>query len=537
MDREAQDLTPSELPPQLAAVLAALLCAATVTAVAWWWANGPSATPASQAQLSAQPSLFVGWQKPDVALLLSGEAHGYLQPCGCSHPQKGGLARRYNFLESLRKKGWPVVAVDLGNLPQPGQPQSMLKYITAMKALKIMDYTAVTFGELEMRMPLVDALAETALNQLSPPVVTANLDLNRPGDVYVPMVTTCLVGGQGKGPCVGVTALVGPSVEKTIAGKDPTIKFDHQTDQVLRKTLGGLAKQKLDLVVLLYQGTQKEASRCAEFCAREQATNPTFPRVDVILCLDVADEPSGVARQVGNSMIVSVGHKGRYVGVVGAYRTNKPGQPWALRYQLVPMGEELETPRGLQNPVNVLMEDYAATVKKDLYLAKYPRKKHPVQLQFPTSEYVGSERCADCHEHAFNVWSNKKSKHHAHAYDSLVKAQRPSNRQFDGECVVCHTVGFGYESGFNSARALQKKVPLEGVGCESCHGPGSAHAKNPNNRELRALMNPWKAEPNLKKRLNLIDRTCVQCHDIDNDVHWNFEKNWPKIAHPTPKKK
>ena len=31
-----------------------------------------------------------------VALLLSGESHGYLQPCGCSEPQKGGLARRYN---------------------------------------------------------------------------------------------------------------------------------------------------------------------------------------------------------------------------------------------------------------------------------------------------------------------------------------------------------------------------------------------------------------------------------------------------------
>src|SRR5262245_56177995 len=68
------------------------------------------------------PPLFQGWGKnPDVVIVVSGEMHGYLQPCGCSRPQKGGLARRYNFIESLRKK-WPVVAGDLGDLPQASGP-------------------------------------------------------------------------------------------------------------------------------------------------------------------------------------------------------------------------------------------------------------------------------------------------------------------------------------------------------------------------------------------------------------------------------
>src|SRR5262245_1175096 len=37
---------------------------------------------------------FVGWDKPrppDLAIVISGQTHGYLQPCGCSYPQKGGL--------------------------------------------------------------------------------------------------------------------------------------------------------------------------------------------------------------------------------------------------------------------------------------------------------------------------------------------------------------------------------------------------------------------------------------------------------------
>ena len=45
-------------------------------------------------------------------------------------------------------------------------------------------------------------------------------------------------------------------------------------------------------------------------------------------------------------MVVSVGHKGRYVGVVGVWKTNKPAQPYELKYQLVELGEEFVTPKG-----------------------------------------------------------------------------------------------------------------------------------------------------------------------------------------------
>src|SRR5262249_15321878 len=70
---------------------------------------------------SAVFPIFVGWDKPrppDLAIVISGQTHGYLQPCGCSYPQKGGLARRYNFMQTLKDKGWPVTAVDLGDIAQ-----------------------------------------------------------------------------------------------------------------------------------------------------------------------------------------------------------------------------------------------------------------------------------------------------------------------------------------------------------------------------------------------------------------------------------
>jgi hypothetical protein len=154
---------------------------------------------------------------------------------------------------------------------------------------------------------------------------------------------------------------------------------------------------------------------------------------------------------------------------------------------------------------------------------------------FKGATYVGSAKCQRCHKPAFQVWTNTP---HAHAYDDLVnKPKRPSLREFDGECVVCHVTGFGVKTGFTNANAT---AHLKQVGCESCHGPGSDHIQNKNNKEIRALMNPWRAKPNetpgeLKERTNRIDQTCQKCHDTDNDVTWDFVKKWPRIVHPEPR--
>ena len=65
-------------------------------------------------------------------------------------------------------------------------------------------------------------------------------------------------------------------------------------------------------------------------------------------------------------------------------------------------------------------------------------------------------------------------------------------RNLDGECVVCHTVGFGSRTGYED----EVKTPfLKHVGCESCHGPGSGHMSAPRNAELLKLASPWKQNP------------------------------------------
>src|ERR1041385_4895052 len=76
---------------------------------------GTSADPVPVPAPSVDFKTWPSDRKPDLVLFLTGQTYGYLSPCGCSRPQKGGLERRANLIESLRAKGWEVVGVDLGD--------------------------------------------------------------------------------------------------------------------------------------------------------------------------------------------------------------------------------------------------------------------------------------------------------------------------------------------------------------------------------------------------------------------------------------
>lgn len=489
--------------------------------------QAPQSEAKAEPSGSGLPRLFHSWprdKKPDVVLLISGEVHGYMQPCGCSEPQFGGLERRYNFLQDLRTRGWPVVAVDVGDVAQHFSPQDLLKYKFTMEAMRQLGYTAAGIGWNETRLPLIDGLAEVALNPPSSRVVCANL-LDR--EVHFPqMVAFWEVAAREGIPTVGVIGVVAPSVARLV--KDPDVKFG-PIAEALQRELPKIQAKNPEILVLLCEGSAEEA--------RDYARQ--FPQFQVVVCLNPETEPPAKPEMVGPTMIVTVGHKGRYVGAVGAYRTGRAKQSLEFHYELVSLGPEYKTPPGkdADNPALELLERYAAEVKKRNYLAVYKRILHPIQQEpkYKAAKYVGSERCKKCHEESYKVW---KDSPHSHAYASLEKATRPGLRQYDGECVVCHVTGFGHDLGFTD----EVTTPLlKNNGCENCHGPASLHVKNPQDLTLNALMNPFKTPPNETPeqktvRINRLDQSCQKCHDPDNDVHWKIDK-WTTghIEHKEPK--
>jgi hypothetical protein len=507
--------------------------------------------------------MFVGWNKPppDLAIVVSGEMHGYLQPCGCSRPQKGGLARRYNFIESLRKK-WPVAAVDLGDVAQSSGPQQRLKYVVAMKSLKLMGYQAVGIGKNEFLMPLTDALAHYSINEPEPRPLAANLIKTDPKELFHDLNVRkgeLFMAGPFK---VGVLGAIGTNtaaaVQKSLPPNEKDIRFlDHQ--QILPGLLKHLGAKKNDLGILLYQGSESEAASDAVLLHKAHLANPAVAPVQIIVCSSEDSEPPAFPKRVPgapDTLIVTTGHKGRYVGVVGVW---KKGAGVELKYQLVPIDPEYQTKPGEKNnPVSELIQKYAEEVRDGNYLARFPRDNHEVQTVHKNARYVGSKRCGDCHEHAFKVW---QASEHAKAFQRLVAEKNPSLRQYDGECVACHTVGYKHHTGYYdpppgaNAQQIQKhNLKLQDVGCESCHGPASNHVDNVDDKTIYPIINPYRpsekelnpATPVAEKgalrnrRMSIIERRlCISCHDMENDVHWGeipFAKKWEQIAHPTPKK-
>lgn len=533
--------------------------------------------PAKEPSVGAIP-LFAGWPKdtkPDAVIVLSGQTFGFVQPCGCSRPQMGGLERRANFMESLRKKGWPVGGVDLGDVYPNRHPlgaagvtlpaeQSLLKYTATMNALREMGYVAVGAGKTEFDAGLLRVVAQYALQKEQPPFTLAGnvvgvadgRPISRasafPGPGPRPMVGLAEVAEIGGVP-VGVVGVVGPSVAKEAVKADPSVEFE-SNKKVLQEAIAGLAAhpKKPRLNVLLYQGSADEA--------RKVATD--WPQFQIILCHADDPEPPQFPTYVdqpggGKAMVVQVGHKGRYVGAVGIFKT---ATGYDLKYQLVPLGEEYLTPDGpaaeKENKALPLLEEYARQVRDRNFLAKITPVPHPAQIQMPKLNltYVGSDRCAGCHAGEHAKWAGTP---HSHALDALEKiARRPGLRNLDAECVVCHTVGFGFKTGYRNA---EDTPALRHVGCESCHGPGSGHISAPRNEALLKLQSPWKQDrtdvlpdlatmekltklspaergqvaipPTQQRVVNAVSQSCMKCHDAENDPHFDLFKYWPKIRH------
>jgi len=551
-----------------------------------------------QPPLGEQPIEYTKWEKPLVALIMTGQMHGYINPCGCSVPQYGGLERRYNFIDSLKIKGWDVVGIDMGELAQNnGIPaQNTLKYELSMKALSSMGYRAVGIGAHEIKLPLGPALAQVwDKNRPMPRPIAMSLAEAAPGKMYdgLNVKPYEIIDLGKKVPKIGVLSMMGPEMREKFKNEE---KFLNNSEE-LPKTLKIFADQGVQINVVLhheyptlpkdFKGIEameildkrkEKAAALVEFCEQERKKNLRIPPVHLMMVLsEVADTPSVMfkVKEGAPAWGIEMGHKGTYIGLLGIYSAKdklKHTVPagdgkHVYRFQIVKMGPEWATPEKFKptHPIVKHAEDYQLQVKQANLLDKAQRVPHYNQVQAQNqpglkARFVGSDRCADCHDHAFKVLEKSA---HGHATKTLEEVKNPGNRHFDPECMKCHTTGFKHPGGYNdpisdlAAWPKNQEAPdakklarhnklMRNVGCESCHGPGSEHEKMPNNQKIRELINPYRPseeEHNLEKqlagnpqnmqlkqqfeslrnhRLNIMGRVlCISCHDEENDAHWN----------------
>jgi len=111
-----------------------------------------------------------------------------------------------------------------------------------------------------------------------------------------------------------------------------------------------------------------------------------------------------------------------------------------------------------------------------------------VPREDPRFTALGSASCRPCHRALYESWTGS-----AHA---LADRKLSSEQKFDADCVRCH--------------APDLVAFEDSVGCEACHGPGSAYA------DLDVMIDPLKSAT---AGLQEPGATCAYCHNPGHDFH------------------
>ncbi|WLD13165.1 multiheme c-type cytochrome [Planctellipticum variicoloris] len=466
----------------------------------------------------AEPKpLLDGWEVPAAALLLTGEQHGYFEPCGCTLGQSGGMTRRASLVRQLEDRGWKVAGLDVGGTLRRARQQDQIKFDTILTALNDLHYEGLAVGVEELRLG-ADFLASKPQNSLA--LLSANVVLFDLPDLGTPRAFKTFTVGNLK---VGVTAVLGDSLKAEVApaGVNTNITIKAPSE-VLPGVIQQLQAEKPQLMVLLSHGSLAEAEALAK----------AYPEFQVVLAAGGPGDPAGRPTKVGETWVIQAGHKGRYVGVLGIYPDATP----QLKFELV----SLDAKRFPDDAkMHERMREYQQRLKdEEIWKKDELLIRHPEGLKF-----VGADRCGECHTKAFAVWKETK---HAHAWDSLIKGHaRPEDKDYisriyDPECLSCHVVGWEpqemlrYESGFFDEATTPH---LKGQQCEHCHGAGSAHvALETQFQEDAAAVDGEKLKTlraSMRQTLEQAKKStgCYYCHDTDNSPNFKFEEYWDQIKH------
>ncbi len=406
-------------------------------------AIGPASAQKNGSAAASPPPTVVGsrtkpenilnsFGDPSAMLVISGQQNGYMEPCGCSEDQEGGLIRRSDFVDRMHKRKWPTVQIDLGSLiKDPGSArggfeQAKIKFDYAVKALKLLNYSALALSADDLKIGVAEALGlfDNGLGDTTR-IVVANVE---PEEVFKKTFRTSMIVPAGPIK-LGFTAVIDPAALQKLndPDKDALLPRIKEPDAVLPGVLTEL-ESKSDYQILMVQGSPDQARSLAK-------ANPGF---DIVVATSDSDDvlnPEPEMLNDGKTMVISVGKKGKCVGVVSFYATGSP----RLRYRLVTLNKYFDQS---DTPIKALIEDeYRGTLKAAGVVENFLRRDYVNGT--PGATFVGAQSCKECHPNTYQFWASTK---HARALESLKNDHKP-NTVFDAECVTCHTTGFEYNSG------------------------------------------------------------------------------------------
>lgn len=455
-----------------------------------------------------------------VTLFFSAEVRGYLGPCGCTENMRGGISRSAFQLAEARRSGNAVHFFDCGDglfaeapIPEAAVPQQERKAKALAQAWKAMGL------DLRAPGPLDDARGVEFRQGLQLPELSSGafkvLDgvgvINAP----TPVAATSLALQARKAGARFVVAMVPLPFELLLREAHDAVPVD--------LFVSARAKDA-------FSSEESKLSGGATKVAQVQSKGRSLLRVDVSLHdggkvewlrgdgerdreLYALDQRIELLRvQVNEPMLaeeLKALRKAKLEEIIGR-RELLAETPLP-----VPEGKTAATARFLPLESSFLEDPTVLAVEKaydvDVGLINLAwAKEHGTSCLKATAEtrgYVGSPLCLTCH--AASELTFKGSKH-ARAYATLVQ----DGKQHHLDCVGCHVTGWQQPQG---VCRIDVTAGREEVGCESCHGPGDAHSRNPTPNSIVRFV-----EAN----------TCKGCHDRENSPNFDFDQYVEKILGP-----
>ena len=516
---------------------------------------------------------------PSARLVVLTDLKGYLEPCGCTSRPRGGIDRMAARLSVLRR-GVPTAFVAAGDLffssgghgGLPGaETQEHWKAETLVDILNDLDLAAASIGSSDLSEG--PEVFSALLSRSDFPVLAAGLAWSPSAE---PDASGPEAGVMETGPDPDAESEENALVPGTVielnelkvgllgisvlgAGGALPEGVDQQGDRLeaAKAQARELSEAGAQVIVGLVVGDRRLARRLAS----------TAPEVDFIVLGGLDEDEAIPPSRVNETTLLHAGRQGQGLLVLDLYRRGTgrfaDWSEWSveverarletrigdLRSRIEQWKQQGDVQAGdverqearlaqwerqlasLRVPARVdgnafdaewipLEQDADRDASVTSAMKAYDRRVNSHNRELfadlrpePVAEgaphYVGSPSCQSCHESEFSWW---RSHAHGRAYATLVER----DKEFNLSCVGCHVTGYMKAGGSTVTHNLDGA--LVDVGCESCHGPASAHVENPEAPDLVALEAP--------------ESLCVTCHNPEHSDRFIYQGYMAAIVVP-----
>lgn len=410
----------------------------------------------------------------DFTILFTGSTRNVFLACGCPGNPFGGISQRAYMIETLRNQSKDLLLLDGGDIFPAGKSdfeKRKLQYI--LKAYSVMHYDAIAPGEMDFNLGLKYLMDETGQNLL--PFISASLFSHESTSLLFSPYTIKDIDGVK----IGVLSLT-DGTDRNIE----SVTVSSQTSRI--KAYLDYLKSKTDIIIIVSHAD----------LATDKILIEKYPQVSLII--EGHWDKDYPHKTVHKSVPIFNARKdGEYLGKLKISLDDK-NRIEKIDDEFIPLSKVLPADKKVEKLFLQYLDEVKKTSSEGETIPEYEAYRAGMG-----NIYMPNEKCAECHSEQYDQWSNTK---HAEAFQTLIK----DGRDFDPECLYCHTIGYGRKGGYIN---FTKTPEMINVGCTACHKVTDNH---PQSKSSEA---------------EITENVCVVCHTTDKDPKFIFEEFVPKVMH------